>query len=87
MALRHQLMPIGIQVFEVVPPAINTGLNPEGRARRPHLKMDLEASEFAAVVMADLESDVAEIGYGFSADVMRASRSEIDRRFAQLNAP
>ena len=87
MALRHQVMPLGIQVFEVVPPAINTGLNPQGRARRPQLKIDLEPAEFAAVVMADLESDVAEIGYGFSADAMRASRAEIDRRFIQLNAP
>ena len=86
MALRGQLAPSGIQVFEVVPPAVNTGLNPEGRARRVDLKIDLEPAEFAAVVMADLEGDVAEIGYGFSADVIRASRAEIDRRFEQLNA-
>ncbi len=85
MALRRQLAPIGIQVFEVVPPAVNTGLNPEGRARRPQFKIDLEPAEFVAVVMADLEADVPEIGYGFSADVIRASRNEIDRRFEQMN--
>ena len=85
MALRRQLAPIGIQVFEVVPPAVNTGLNPEGRARRPQFKIDLEPAEFVAVVMADLEADVPEIGYGFSADLIRASRDEIDRRFEQMN--
>ena len=86
MALRRQLAPIGIQVFEVVPPALTPALNPEARARRPRLQIDLEPAEFAAVVMADLEADVAEIGYGFSADLIRASRSEIDRRFEQMNS-
>lgn len=85
MALRHQLAPLGIQVFEVVPPAINTELNREGRAHRRSQRIDLEPAEFVAVVMADLEADVPEIGYGFSADVIRASRTEIDRRFEQLN--
>jgi len=36
--------------------------------------------------MKGLEADAAEIGYGFSADVMRASRDELDRRFQQMNA-
>ena len=33
MALRHQLKPVGIQVIEIVPPAVDTELNPEGRAQ------------------------------------------------------
>ena len=85
MALRRQLAPTGIQVFEVVPPAVNTGLNSAGRARRPQLKIDLEPAEFVAAVMADLQADVAEIGYGFSADVICASREQIERRFEQMN--
>jgi len=38
MALRHQLLKSGIKVFEVVPPAVDTELNPEGRAKRGILK-------------------------------------------------
>jgi uncharacterized oxidoreductase len=34
MALRHQLSKSGIRVYEVVPPAVDTELNPEGRAHR-----------------------------------------------------
>ena len=36
MAIRKQLSPIGIQVFEIVPPAVDTELNPLGRAKRGH---------------------------------------------------
>ena len=41
MALRHQLLKLGIRVFEVVPPAVDTELNPEGRAKRGNFKADL----------------------------------------------
>jgi uncharacterized oxidoreductase len=34
MAFRRQVLPLGIKVFEVVPPAVDTELNPEGRAAR-----------------------------------------------------
>ena len=38
MALRHQLKRVGIQVIEIVPPAVDTELNPEGRARRGNFR-------------------------------------------------
>ena len=69
MALRHQLSKLGIKVFEVVPPAVDTELNPEGRAQRGNFKADLKPEEFTAAVMKGLEADVLEIGYG-----MRESR-------------
>ena len=62
MALRHQLSKVGIKVFEVVPPAVDTELNPEGRAQRGNFKVDLKPEEFTAAVMKDLEADVFEIG-------------------------
>ena len=66
MALRHQLLKTGIKVFEVVPPAVDTELNPEGRAKRGGFKVDLQPQEYVAAVMKGLENDVFEIGYGMS---------------------
>jgi len=34
MAIRHQFKKVGIKVYEIVPPAVDTELNPAGRAKR-----------------------------------------------------
>jgi uncharacterized oxidoreductase len=85
MAIRPQLSKIGITLFEVVPPAVDTELNPAGRARRPNFKPDLEAKVFVAAVMTGLENDVCEIGFGMSAGFIRASREDLDKCFQQMN--
>jgi uncharacterized oxidoreductase len=64
MALRHQLSKLGIKVFEVVPPAVDTELNPEGRANRGGFKANLTPEEFTLAVMKDLEADVLEVPRG-----------------------
>ncbi len=86
MALRFRLARTGIQVFEVIPPAVDTELNPEGRARRGNFRAGVTAEEFVAAAMKGLEAGAPEIGYGFSAEMLRASRDELDRRFQQMNA-
>jgi uncharacterized oxidoreductase len=86
MALKHQLSKLGIKVFEVVPPAVDTELNPEGRAQRGHFKANLTPEEFTAAVMKGLEADVFEIGYGMSAGILRASRADLDESFQQMNS-
>jgi uncharacterized oxidoreductase len=86
MALRHQLSKLGIKVFEVVPPAVDTELNPEGRAKRGNFKANLKPEEFTAAVMKDLEADVLEIGYGMSAGMLKASRAELEKSFEQMNS-
>ena len=86
MALRHQLSKSGIKVFEVVPSAVDTELNPEGRAQRGNFRANLTAEEFTAAVMKGLEEDVAEIGYGMSAGMLKASRADLDRSFQQMNS-
>jgi uncharacterized oxidoreductase len=85
MAFRHQLAKIGIRVVEVVPPAVDTELNPEGRAQRGNFKANLTPEDFIAVVMKDLEADALEIGYGMSAGMLKASRAELDKSFEQMN--
>jgi uncharacterized oxidoreductase len=76
----------GIKVFEVVPPAVDTELNPEGRAKRGGFKVDLQPQEFVAAVMKGLENDEFEIGYGMSAGFIKASRADLDKSFQQMNS-
>ncbi len=86
MALRHQLSKIGIKVFEVVPPAVDTELNPEGRASRGNYKAGLTSEEFVAAVMKGLKGDVLEIGYGMTEGAIKASRAELDESFKRMNS-
>ena len=85
MAIRKQLSSIGIKVFEIVPPAVDTELNPLGRAKRGRFKAGLSAATFVESVMKRLEGDALEIGYGVTEDFMRASRAELDRHFERMN--
>jgi len=85
MALRYQLSRLGIRVFEIVPPAVDTDLNPQGRAQRGNFKAGLGPEEFVVALMPELEADVLEIGYGMSAEMLSASRADLDRRFQQMN--
>lgn len=86
MALRWQLSRVGIKVFEIVPPAVDTDLNPAGRARRGGFKANLGAKEFVAAAMKGVESDVFEIGFGMTAAFIHASRADLDRAFQQMNS-
>jgi len=86
MALRYQLKNQGIKVFEVVPPAVDTELNQEGRTKRGNFKANLEPDEFVAAVMKGFQNDVFEIGYGMSEGFIKASRAELDKSFQQMNS-
>lgn len=85
MAVRSQMERVGIQVFEVVPPAVDTELNLLGRAKREHFKAGLGPKEFVSAVMAALEDDVQEIGYGMSLQFMRDSPQQRAKDFLRMN--
>ena len=86
MALRHQLLKSGIKVYEVIPPAVDTELNPDGRIKRGSFKANLTPREFVASVMNCLKDDVFEIGYGMTEKSIKASREELDKSFQQMNS-
>jgi uncharacterized oxidoreductase len=86
MALRYQLTSSGIKVFEVVPPAVDTELNQEGRAKRGNYKPDIKPKEFVAAVLQALKNDVQEIGYRNTEKLIRASRDELDEIIKQMNS-
>jgi uncharacterized oxidoreductase len=54
MAIRVQLAELGVKVFEIVPPMIDTALNPAGHAKRGGYKAGLGPEEFVAAVMQGL---------------------------------
>ena len=86
MALREQLLKIGIKVFEVVPPAVDTELNFDGRAKRGNFKPDLKPEEFVAAVIKGFKNDIFEIGYGMTEEFIKASRKELDKSFQRMNS-
>ncbi len=86
MALRQQLLKLGIKVFEVVPPAVDTELNSEGRAKRGNFRADLKPEDFVAPVMKGLRNDLFEIGYGMTEGLLKASRADLDKSFQQMNS-
>jgi len=86
MTLRVQMAPLGIKVLEVIPPAVESELNPQGRAGRPRGAMGLvDVHEYVASVVKGLRDDVPEIGYGYTQDMMKASRADLDKRFQMVN--
>ena len=84
-AVRAQLASLGIRVVEVIPPAVDTGLNPAGRAARGGFRAGLDAPTFVAAVMRDLAAGATEIGYGMTAGLSHAPQEELRRRFDQMN--
>lgn len=85
MTMRVQLRRLGIKVFEIVPPMVDTNLNPAGRAKRGGRMAGLGSQEFVAAVMQGLANDIPEIGFGMTAGYAKASRADLDRLFARVN--
>lgn len=84
-ALRFQLADYAIKVFEVIPPAVDTQLNPQGRARRSGFKPSLKPHEFVSAVMTGLAKDSMEMGFGMTAELEKLSRADLDKRIADMN--
>ena len=80
LSLRHQLVPIGISVLEIVPPAVDTDLGGLGLHT-----FGVPVDIFADSIMARLAACEQEVGYGMSEEVRLASRAELDERFRVMN--
>ncbi len=86
-SLRQQLAnsKSDVKVIEIIPPAVDTELNAEGRKKRG-AKFNTSADEFVEAVMKQLFEDKHEIGYGFSEQVINATKKELDERFKAMNS-
>jgi uncharacterized oxidoreductase len=84
LAIRQQFQGL-IKVVEIVPPAVDTELNPAGRSQRGGVRANPTAEEFVEGILPGLESDAPEIGFGMTAGLITASRPELDARFKAMN--
>lgn len=80
LSLRRQVAATGVQVLEIVPPAVDTDLGGPGLHTQG---VPLDA--FADAVMTRLAAGEPEVGYGMSEQFRLASRAELDASFQQLN--
>jgi uncharacterized oxidoreductase len=81
LSLRQQLAATGVQVLEILPPAVDTDLGGPGLHT-----YGVPLETFADAVMARLAAGESEIGYGMSEQFRAASRAELDASFQQLNS-
>lgn len=79
-SLRRQVKQDGIEVIEIIPPAVNTDLGGIGL----HAK-DTPVGEFMAAVKEQLAAGNLEITNGFSAKTSQGSRQELDAIYQRMN--
>ncbi|WP_375419560.1 SDR family oxidoreductase [uncultured Hymenobacter sp.] len=80
LSLRQQLLPMGVEVLEIVPPAVDTDLGSPGLH-----PFGVPVDAFADAVMARLVTGEQEVGFGTSEQARLASRAEADASFQQMN--
>jgi len=80
LSARYALGKKGIEVIEIIPPAVATDLGGPGIHARA-----TPIDEFIDSAMGQLEQQKPEVTYGFSEQTSHASRQEIDATFARMN--
>jgi uncharacterized oxidoreductase len=79
LASRIQLAKVGVEVVEIIPPAVNTDLGGVGLHT-----FGVPLNEFADGVMARVDAGEQEVGYGTAEDRRLASREQLDAALAHL---
>lgn len=79
--LRYQLKTTSLDVVEVIPPMVATGMGGQPRT------MGVDVDVFADSIFERMEKGENEIGYGTAEARRLASRVELDAYFDQLNPP
>jgi uncharacterized oxidoreductase len=80
LSLRRQVQRDGIEVIEIIPPAVNTDLGGVGL----HAK-DIPVARFMAAVGEQLAEGKLEITHGFSEKTSQASRQDLDEIDRRMN--
>jgi uncharacterized oxidoreductase len=80
LSLRSQLSESGIEVIEIVPPAVDTDLQAPGLH-----KFGVNVEEFTDAVVKGLEAGEKEIAYGTAEGASQASRKQLEAIFQQMN--
>lgn len=77
---RYLLKPRGIEVIELIPPALNTDLG--GKGLHDHAP---PVSDFIESVFEQLKEGKTEVTFGFSAERAKVGREELETVFNRLN--
>ncbi len=88
-SLRYQLAKTTVKVFEVLPPALDTELNKEGRAKRAALGYKLDApkpDEYVKEVMKQIETDKFEISNPNFESLKRLTLIDLEKRIEEMNS-
>ena len=80
LSLRHLLKSKGIEVIEIIPPAVNTDLG--GKGRHDYAP---SVEEFVTAVISQLNEQNIEISYGFSEGMIKAGYEERKTAFERMN--
>ncbi len=80
LSLRYLLQPKGIEVIELIPPALNTDLGGKGLH-----DFAPPVSDFIHAVFEQLAAGKTEITFGFSEAMNKASQDDIRQAFARMN--
>lgn len=84
-SLRHSLKKEGIKVIELIPPAVDTELNMEGRISR-NINIDLKVDEFCDNIILKLETQANEIAFGnMIDDINNKTKNDRDKIFEFMN--
>lgn len=76
LSLRHQLKNTQIQVFEIVPPSVDTELGHDRREDKSHSHGGIPVADFITEAMEAIEHDVLEAAIG-QAKGLKAKREEL----------
>ena len=80
LSLRHLLKPKGIEVIEVIPPALNTDLGGKGlHDQAPAV------SDFINAIFEQLQQGKTELTFGFSEAMAKAGPEDLQKAFARMN--
>jgi uncharacterized oxidoreductase len=80
LSLRHLVKPKGIEVIEIIPPALNTDLGGKGIHNG-----NPQVSDFVEAIFAQLKAGKKELTFGFSDVMLKASPDAISDTFAKMN--
>jgi uncharacterized oxidoreductase len=80
LSLRWQLRESGIEIIEIIPPAVDTDLQAPGLH-----KFGANVDEFADAVFKGLEDGESEIAYGTAQVSSQASREQLDDIYQKMN--
>jgi uncharacterized oxidoreductase len=83
-SLRYQLRDTSVQVFELVPPAVETELGKEEGLEEPSYP-GMPPAEVASAMLDALSKDTCEVFVGEAKKLYEESKADFDRAFADLN--